>query len=621
MAKKKVTGIGIGTPIASASLSWEDADKGNDGAHDPKRGCLVLAGARLPKVREVSDPIILGVHPSSRLAGFSYPPGEHLPDRVPAYVLRDIDDELRKQLAKSSFVILVGDSSAGKTRAAFEAVSVLGDHVLIVPNNREALTVAIDKAANARRCVLWLDDLEAYLGAGGLTRADTARILGSRRSHRVIIATLRSAEETLLTAGIGGEANGLHASKSSREVLEQAYRIHMLRLFSQSEIERARAKSWDPRIADALDQANKYGVAEYLAAGPELLRDWEDAWSPNTDPRVPSHPRAAALIAGAIDMKRAGFTSPLPRSLVTKVHEHYLQLRGGPRLRPEAVADAWAWATSIRRATTALLQSIDDEHVLVFDYLLDAVQARGRPGDYVPGTVLEAALAVCTPSDAQNMAIMAFRYGAYEFAETAWLSSYNALAREFGPEHPGTLEARNNRANILRELGRPTEAESEHRAVADISERVFGPEHPQVLTARNSWSFALIRLGKSAAAEEELRAIRDLSSRVLGPQHHETMTSRHLRAIALHNLGRLAEAETENRAVLAAWTREFGPDNRSTLYSRANLAEILCDTGRREEAAREIRAVLDIRTRVFGPQHPETRYERAFLARIEGNSS
>ena len=123
MTRKRITGVGIGTPIASASLSWESVDPGNDGARDLKRGCLVLASGRLPKVRQLCDPITLGVHPSSRLTGFASPAGEPVRERVPAYIPRDIDNELRNQLANSSFVIVVGDSSAGKSRAAFEAAS------------------------------------------------------------------------------------------------------------------------------------------------------------------------------------------------------------------------------------------------------------------------------------------------------------------------------------------------------------------------------------------------------------------------------------------------------------------------------------------------------------------
>lgn len=151
MTRKRITGVGIGTPIASASLSWENVDLGNDSAHVLKKGYLVLRGGRLPKVRQVSDPLILGVHPSSRLTGLTSPEGEPVGERVPTYVPRDIDNELRNQLASSSFVTVVGDSSAGKSRAAFEALSVLGDHILIVPWNREALAVAIDKAPSLNR--------------------------------------------------------------------------------------------------------------------------------------------------------------------------------------------------------------------------------------------------------------------------------------------------------------------------------------------------------------------------------------------------------------------------------------------------------------------------------------
>jgi tetratricopeptide (TPR) repeat protein len=510
--------------------------------------------------------------------------------------------------------MVVGDSSAGKSRAAFEAVSTLGDHVLVIPRNREALTVAVDQAARTRRCVLWLDDIERYLGPGGLSPADVARVLAGTRSHRVIVATLRSAEETLLTEEVGGDEGGRPARKAAREVLELAFRIYLPRLFSQAETERAEARAWDPRIADAVAQASEYGIAEYLAAGPELMRDWENAWSANTDPRAPSHPRAAALITAAVDIRRSGVTSPLPRDLLTQVHDHYLQERGGSRLRPEPVADAWAWATRTRRATTALLQEVDGEHVQVFDYLLDAVQRGGRPGDHVPGSVLAAALAVCTPSDADKMAGTAYHHGRYQFAETAWLSASRALAKTLGPEHRDTLAARESHANVLRQLARPAEAESELRAITDIGGRVLGPEHPLVLSARNSRALALIRLDRPAEAEEELRAVQDISSRALGPQHDVTMTSHHLHAIALHNLGRLAEAETENRSVLAAWTREFGPEDPGTLYSRANLASILYDTGRREEAEAEARAVLEIRTEVFGPEHPDTLFIRAHRA-------
>jgi eukaryotic-like serine/threonine-protein kinase len=273
---------------------------------------------------------------------------------------------------------------------------------------------------------------------------------------------------------------------------------------------------------------------------------WEDAWSPDTDPRTPSHPRGAALIAAATDLRRGGFASPLPRRTIEEVHEHYLRERGGARLRPEPLRDAWTWATRARRATTALLQPVDDEHVQVFDYLLDAVQRSRRPGDHVPDSALGAALGVCAAIDADNIARTAGRNGRYRLAERASYQAYRSYESALGTEHRDTLAARAFHADILRELGRNAEFESEYQKVAEIAARVFGPEDPLALESRNGRAFALIRLGRSAEAEEELRAVRDVSSRVLGAGHDPDDDKRHLRAIALLCLGRLAEAETEN---------------------------------------------------------------------------
>jgi hypothetical protein len=51
MTKKKLTGIGIGTPLVSASLSWERAGAASDLGLGVENGCLVLSGGKLPAVR------------------------------------------------------------------------------------------------------------------------------------------------------------------------------------------------------------------------------------------------------------------------------------------------------------------------------------------------------------------------------------------------------------------------------------------------------------------------------------------------------------------------------------------------------------------------------------------
>jgi serine kinase of HPr protein (carbohydrate metabolism regulator) len=51
--------------------------------------------------------------------------------------------------------LLVGDSTAGKTRAAFEAVrAVLLDHLLIAPDGREVVAATLATAVTLRRCAV-----------------------------------------------------------------------------------------------------------------------------------------------------------------------------------------------------------------------------------------------------------------------------------------------------------------------------------------------------------------------------------------------------------------------------------------------------------------------------------
>ncbi|MFI7146796.1 tetratricopeptide repeat protein [Nonomuraea sp. NPDC050022] len=369
-------------------------------------------------------------------------------------------------------------------------------------------------------CVLWLDDAETHLGSGGLRRNDVLRLINGKDHHRVVIATLRAAEEARLTARTTEE--GRQAVKDVTETLAQARRIYLRRMFSGSEQERARARAWDRRIADALDHAADYGIAEYLAAGPELLRDWQNAWSPNTDPRAPSHPWAAALITAAIDLRRAGHSAVVPCTLLDQLHGHYLSIRGGTRLRPEPLQDAWEWATQPRRATTALLQPIGGEHVEVFDYLVDVVQRDARPGREVDADVLPAALPHCGPSDADAIAITAYSRGRFDIAVAGWRAA-GALAGETPAD---TLTRRNNVARALRKLGQPEQAAAEHRAVIAERTRLLGPRHPDTLISRDNLANVMRDLGQIEEAEAEYEAVLASRTSLLGEAHPYTVATR-----------------------------------------------------------------------------------------------
>jgi tetratricopeptide (TPR) repeat protein len=579
-------------------------------------GLALTKDSLVTKVREITNPVMLGVHPARHAdpQGAAAGPADATgsSDRVPPYVPRDIHERLVELLAAGGFVLLVGESTAGKSRAAYEAMqAALTDHTLIAPRSRSVLPEAIELAVRLPRCVLWLDNAERFLGPDGLTRTNVARVIGGGGHHRVVLATIRSAEMARYTDTTHPDAAD---TVEDRHVLEQATPLRLRRPLTVAEHERALTRSWDQRIADALDHTGEYGLAEYLAAGPELLNDWENAWEAG-------HPRAAALIAAAVDCRRAGLTRPLPRRLLESLHEDYLALRGGDRLAPESLVEAWAWATRPRRATTALIGPCTDQDgeptdVEVFDYLVDATQRDTTLGGRVPQQTLAGALAESDATEADQIGTIAYEYGHYELAAGAFERAAGMNSADLGPEHSETLTNRNNRVVMLGQLGRSEEAEAEARTVVEIRTRALGADHPDTLTSRTNLASALANCGHDAAAEAEARTALAAFTRVLGPDHPHTLATRNVLALTLVSLGRYAEGEAEGRTALEGRTRVVGTDHPDTLISHHNLGLALAGLDRYEDAEVELRAALQGFTRVLAPDHPSSMTTRSLLADV-----
>src|ERR1044072_5599554 len=109
---------------------------------------------RFPLVRDMTDPIGVGVHPAAALENAG------VIDRVPPYITRDIEPELHAALRCGGFVLLVGESAAGKTRAAFEATQLLlADYHFAAPSSREALPDLLEVLKETGAYVVWLGDL------------------------------------------------------------------------------------------------------------------------------------------------------------------------------------------------------------------------------------------------------------------------------------------------------------------------------------------------------------------------------------------------------------------------------------------------------------------------------
>ncbi|WP_190121506.1 hypothetical protein [Streptomyces inusitatus] len=392
-----------------------------------------------------AKPLELGVHRTSRIEGS--PP-------LPAYVPRDADSAVSAQLLEArengGLVLLVGESTAGKSRCAFEAVRrELPDHWIIAPPAASELSPVLSHISlprsGRRKWVLWLDDLDRFLLPGGLDQGMLSVLLEQRV---VVMATMRSevygnySERALRGTG----AALASVRRPGSRVLNLIEPLVLERQWSEEEMSRLRAQLANPdpdmRLADAARHHGVHGIAEYLAAGPKLLEEFL------TTRRQPKgHPRGAALVQAAIDLSRAGISTPLATETLLTLSTCYLSAGDASRLQAESPEQALAWATEIQFGVAGMLIATDTaEAWRPFDYLVDAIASTAE-ASAIPDEVWEAAV---THANGGNELLpvgrSAFRFGRLVLAERCFsplaargdhtaMHDLGFVQRERRPEH------------------------------------------------------------------------------------------------------------------------------------------------------------------------------------------
>ncbi len=569
---------GIGAVVAVAVGVWTARGASVLQAGDERRrvldgGVWRERSGRLPLVRDLDDPVTLGVHPAAV--------GSEFRDRCPAFVVRDVSARLGEVLRRDRFVLLVGESTAGKSRAAYEVIrQELPGYRVVQPSRRDNAEVAAELAAETPRSVLWLDDLERFLGSGGLTGAAVRAVLGTAGDERFIVATMRSEEYAKFSGriGAGTEGAGREALREGWDVLRLAAQVEVPRRWSPEEIIRAGRWRDDRRLAEALSHAGEYGVAEYLAAAPQLLAEWRDAWAPTT------HPRAAAMVLAAVDARRAGVHRPLPIHVLLSMHEPYLQARGGERLRPESTAAAVEWATSPLYATSSLLLPAEGGF-LAFDYLIDAI---GK--DRVPPQALDALIAFSTPQESLDIGELAWRWSLINQAESAFRRA----------EAGGLFRATIRRCHLIREdRGGCAAALRFAKDAADWMAAVYGPDHPQTLDACDLVAWETGHSGDPDAARLLLEDLATRAGQILGPGHKQTLGMR-FGVAEMTGLGGAHSAAARLYEDLSHdYSRHLGEDDEMTVSCRDQVAFWVREAGEPDRAARLLRSLITDMTERF----------------------
>ena len=287
---------------------------------------------------------------------------------MPAYVLRDTDLNecgvramLDRAAAGGGFVLLVGGSSVGKTRCAYEAIRErLADWWLLHPADPGELRAFA--AAPTPRTIVWLDEIQRYLdGEHGLTAA-TVRALLRAPAQVVIVATLWPqyyASYMTLPAELRVDQR-----RRERELMDLAEVIILPAILSGDELTRARdLASSDARLHQAL-MLTDYGMTQVLAAAPQLVRRWESA------PDAYSQ----AVLTAAIDAVRVGIRSPLTSAFLRSAAEGYCDFRQRATAPADWFEQALGYATETLYGAAAALAPVaarlgELDGYVVADYL------------------------------------------------------------------------------------------------------------------------------------------------------------------------------------------------------------------------------------------------------------
>ena len=371
-------------------------------------GAVLAPDSFLMKGEEVPPYARWGGNPAVELEGTA--PVKRVASRARSrsngYVRREVDGLLDQALQQQRFVLVVGPSSAGKSRTAVEA---LRRHFpasrLVAPRDgtRALAALAGEARVGTDPPVLWLDDLDRYLGdASGFDRELLGRL--RRQDLRMVVAA--TIDQTRRDALLGTKGD---ISWASRRILEHATEIELPGRLSAAE--RAEAERLYPEVD--LDR----GIGEALAAAPALERRYREG-------RV-GVPVGWAMVQAAVDWRRAGMTRPVTDWELRLLCRWYLEaLQLEPPADRRRYPEGLAWACQPVAPGIALLRRAGRRrsHTFVASDHIVAL-ADQRAGDLereVAAAAWEHAVATATPEDAMRVGFSAFTRGNHEVAAAAW---------------------------------------------------------------------------------------------------------------------------------------------------------------------------------------------------------
>jgi Flp pilus assembly protein TadD len=466
------------------------------------------------------------------------------------YVRRTADDELDRALRDKPFVLVVGDSKAGKSRTAYEAARRVWwnrrphDPRVLVPKGAVALgqLLDLDPPLDLRPlpALLWLDDLTE----GGL--GELSGVLLDRLQYQQvrILATITAQRYGRI------EASDTEIGRTARQALDRAT---VVLLDSElTEAERAAAEAAYPT------ETFEAGIGEQLVAAGKLATRYDTA-------RRGGEPHGWAVVQAAIDWVRMDIGRPIRRSELTALYPLYLrQVRPTDEPRSD-LGEPLEWARTAVGSRIALLRpSTDDAEAsyLPFDYLVGLADGQhGRDALLIPDDTWNQVARLATPAERSRASTSAYYRRLPGPARTLLLSVIESDDPDLAPL-------------AMFNLGVLLEEQGEVEAARAAYQRAIDTGHPEQ-AAR-----AILVLGMLLDKQGEVEAARAAYQRAIDTGH------RNYAPEAMLALGLLLKEQGDVDGARAAYQRVDSDHPHSALQALVSLGVLLEERGDFEAAGR-----------------------------------
>ena len=178
--------------------------------------------------------------------------------------------------------------------------------------------------------------------------------------------------------------------------------------------------------------------------------------------------------------------------------------------------------------------------------------------------------------------------------------------QSLGPDHPRTIAAEVELANVLKRQGQYEESAGLLKRAIDYYRESNGPDAPHSLNATRFLAQLYSAKGRHAEAIAILEDVLKRSRETYGPEREITVGIMNVLGLAYQNADRPQDALKLHQEALRIRTAKLGEESPITLLAMHNLAAALEEAGRWREAAKLFEKELQAAKIKFGAESRHT---------------